>query len=83
LRTSTINGFADTFPTFRAHQGGQTRADADRERTLTELEVKRRMIESRHAAPGAESARVTVSQRLLESSAIPASRAAVDAALEL
>jgi outer membrane protein, heavy metal efflux system len=76
-------GVAYAFPTFRANQGEQARAEADRGRALAELDVKRQVLESRVAALSAEFSGTVESRRLLERSAIPASRGAVDAAVEM
>jgi cobalt-zinc-cadmium efflux system outer membrane protein len=76
-------GLAYAFPTFRSNQGEQARADADRERALTEFGIKRNVIESRLALLGTDYARTLGNRHVLENSAIPASRAAVEAAVEM
>ncbi len=82
-QTRLGGGLAYAFPTFRSNQGEKARAEADRERALAEFGIKRGVIESRLGLLENDYARTVENRRILESSTIPASRAAVEAAVEM
>ena len=76
-------GVAYAFPIPRRNQGEQARADAERQRALTELEVNRRVLVARVKGLAEELERVRRALDILSSQAEPAAVAAVEAAQEM
>lgn len=74
-------GLAYTFPVFWRNQGEQARAEGERQRALTELSVRQRVLATHIGGLVREIGRVRNATRALVETAIPAAEQAVDAAV--
>lgn len=75
-------GLAYTFPVFQRNQAEQARAEALRQKALTETTLRVRIISSKLDSLGRELGNVRGAVRVLTEDAIPAQEGAVEAAVE-
>lgn len=75
-------GLAYSFPFFRANQAERAEAQAERARTLDELELTRQLVRERAAVIGRELGALAQALEVITHRALPAANRAVTAALE-